>query len=124
MLVWPCEPKNLPHRRLYTGARIVRRIAVLLPIILTACQPAVLDPQGPIGIADKTILIDSLAIMLAIVVPTIAATLRLRLVVSRLQHESDLPAGFRLFRPPGAHRLVHPAARDHAAGRRGLDRLA
>jgi cytochrome o ubiquinol oxidase subunit 2 len=34
---------------------------------------AVLDPQGPIGIAEKTILIDSLAIMLAIVVPTIIA---------------------------------------------------
>ncbi|QBR72624.1 ubiquinol oxidase subunit II [Beijerinckiaceae bacterium] len=42
---------------------------------LTACQPAVLDPQGVVGIAEKTILIDSLAIMLAIVVPTIAATL-------------------------------------------------
>ena len=33
----------------------------------------ILDPQGPIGTADKTILIDSLAIMLAIVLPTIAA---------------------------------------------------
>ena len=33
-----------------------------------------LDPRGPIGQADKTILIDSLAIMLAIVVPTIVAT--------------------------------------------------
>jgi cytochrome o ubiquinol oxidase subunit 2 len=33
----------------------------------------VLDPQGPIGDADKTILIDSIAIMLAIVLPTIAA---------------------------------------------------
>jgi cytochrome o ubiquinol oxidase subunit 2 len=33
----------------------------------------ILDPQGPIGAADKTILIDSLAIMLAIVVPTIVA---------------------------------------------------
>ncbi len=33
----------------------------------------ILDPQGPIGVADKTILIDSLAIMLAIVVPTIVA---------------------------------------------------
>jgi cytochrome o ubiquinol oxidase subunit 2 len=40
-----------------------------------ACHASVLDPQGPIGQADKTILIDSLAIMLAIVVPTIAATL-------------------------------------------------
>jgi cytochrome o ubiquinol oxidase subunit 2 len=34
----------------------------------------ILDPQGPIGAADKIILIDSLAIMLAIVLPTIAAT--------------------------------------------------
>jgi cytochrome o ubiquinol oxidase subunit II len=33
----------------------------------------ILDPQGPIGAADKTILIDSIAIMLAIVVPTIVA---------------------------------------------------
>lgn len=35
----------------------------------------ILDPQGPIGAADRTILIDSLAIMLAIVLPTIAAVL-------------------------------------------------
>jgi len=47
----------------------------MAPIVLTACEPGVLDPQGVIGIAEKTILIDSLAIMLAIVVPTIAATL-------------------------------------------------
>jgi cytochrome o ubiquinol oxidase subunit II len=33
----------------------------------------ILDPQGPIGAANKTILIDSVAIMLAIVVPTIVA---------------------------------------------------
>src|SRR5271156_2785058 len=43
--------------------------------LLCGCNAIVLDPQGPIGIAEKTILIDSLAIMLAIVVPTIAATL-------------------------------------------------
>ena len=41
---------------------------------LAACHQAVLDPRGPIGQADRTILIDSLAIMLAIVVPTIIAT--------------------------------------------------
>jgi cytochrome o ubiquinol oxidase subunit 2 len=45
------------------------------PLALTACQPALLDPRGPIGAAEKTILIDSMAIMLAIVVPTILATL-------------------------------------------------
>jgi cytochrome o ubiquinol oxidase subunit 2 len=33
----------------------------------------ILDPQGPIGAAEKTILIDSLAIMLAIVLPIIIA---------------------------------------------------
>jgi cytochrome o ubiquinol oxidase subunit II len=31
------------------------------------------DPQGPVAAADKTILVDSIAIMLAIVVPTIVA---------------------------------------------------
>jgi len=45
------------------------------PALLCGCNAVVLDPQGPIGIAEKTILIDSLAIMLAIVLPTIAATL-------------------------------------------------
>jgi cytochrome o ubiquinol oxidase subunit 2 len=33
----------------------------------------ILDPHGPIGAAEKSILIDSVAIMLAIVVPTIVA---------------------------------------------------
>jgi cytochrome o ubiquinol oxidase subunit 2 len=44
-------------------------------LVLTGCQPAVLDPQGFIGLSVKSILIDSLAIMLAIVLPTLAATL-------------------------------------------------
>src|ERR1700710_2602606 len=33
----------------------------------------ILDPQGPIGMAEKAILIDSVGIMLAIVLPTIVA---------------------------------------------------
>src|SRR6202165_4112615 len=33
----------------------------------------ILDPQGPIGAADTAILIDSVGIMLAIVLPTIVA---------------------------------------------------
>jgi cytochrome o ubiquinol oxidase subunit II len=57
------------------SARAARPATVMAPVVLADCQPAVLDPQGVIGIAEKTILIDSLAIMLAIVVPTIAATL-------------------------------------------------
>src|SRR6202161_1452373 len=43
-------------------------------LLLGGCDAVVLDPKGPIGIAEKTILIDSLAIILAIVLPTIAAT--------------------------------------------------
>ncbi len=35
----------------------------------------ILAPQGPVAAAEKVILIDSIAIMLAIVVPTIAAIL-------------------------------------------------
>jgi cytochrome o ubiquinol oxidase subunit 2 len=58
----------------FPGGAVTLPGAVLAPLSLTACHPAVLDPRGPIGLADKTILIDSLAIMLAIVVPTIVAT--------------------------------------------------
>lgn len=54
-------------------ARWVWQFAGLL--VLEGCHVAVLDPAGPIGAADRTILLDSLAIMLAIVVPTILATL-------------------------------------------------
>ena len=55
--------------------RIFRYLFVLTTVLLTGCQAAVLDPRGPVGLADRTILIDSLLIMLAIVVPTIVATL-------------------------------------------------
>src|ERR1700683_4029514 len=38
-------------------------------------QTGVLDPQGPIGAAERTILLDSTTIMLAVVVPVIVLTL-------------------------------------------------
>src|ERR1700685_1841613 len=52
-----------------------RMFALVLPLTLEGCRTAVLSPAGPIGAADRTILLDALAIMLAIVVPTILATL-------------------------------------------------
>jgi cytochrome o ubiquinol oxidase subunit 2 len=56
--------------------RLVPRLTPLAAALLIGgCDWAVLDPKGPIGDANKTILIDSVAIMLAIVVPTILATL-------------------------------------------------
>jgi cytochrome o ubiquinol oxidase subunit II len=78
----PTKPDGLPvdgrpWRRLRSASLPAGRccFAVMAPLLLTACQPSVLDPQGFVGLSERTILIDSLAIMLAIVVPTITATL-------------------------------------------------
>jgi cytochrome o ubiquinol oxidase subunit II len=54
---------------------------VLLAVVLTGaallggCNEGVLDPKGPIAIANRQILLNSLGIMLAIVIPVIVATL-------------------------------------------------
>src|SRR3982074_3839937 len=55
----------------------VLRSMVILTVLasLGGCGETVLSPIGPIGAAERTILLDSVAIMLAIVVPTIVATL-------------------------------------------------
>jgi cytochrome o ubiquinol oxidase subunit II len=42
---------------------------------LAACHTAVLSPAGPVGEAERTILFDATAMMLAIVIPVIIATL-------------------------------------------------
>ena len=42
---------------------------------VSGCNPSILDPQGPIGAAEKTIRLSSVSIMLAIVIPTIVAIL-------------------------------------------------
>jgi cytochrome o ubiquinol oxidase subunit 2 len=49
--------------------------ALALLLTLEGCRTAVLSPAGPIGAANRTILLDALVIMLAIVVPTILAIL-------------------------------------------------
>jgi cytochrome o ubiquinol oxidase subunit 2 len=43
--------------------------------MLSGCSEGVLDPQGPVADAERQILFNSLGIMLAIVIPTILATL-------------------------------------------------
>jgi cytochrome o ubiquinol oxidase subunit II len=42
---------------------------------LGGCSEGVLDPKGPIAVAERQILFNSLGIMLAIAIPTILATL-------------------------------------------------
>jgi cytochrome o ubiquinol oxidase subunit 2 len=54
---------------------VLRKVLAFGLISLAACQTAVLSPAGPVGEANRIVLLDSLAIMLAIVVPTIAAIL-------------------------------------------------
>jgi cytochrome o ubiquinol oxidase subunit 2 len=55
---------------------LVTRTSIALPILalpLTGCG-GVLDPRGPVGVSERLILIDAVAIMLVIVVPVILAT--------------------------------------------------
>src|ERR1700742_4660888 len=57
----------------------MRTIPLAIVLIGTAalggCSEGVLDPKGPIAAAEREILFNSLGIMLAIVIPTILATL-------------------------------------------------
>jgi len=46
-----------------------------LPVLLCGCRGGVLDPQGVVGKAERVILYDATAIMLAVVVPVIVLTL-------------------------------------------------
>jgi len=48
---------------------------VALSTGMAGCSEGVLNPHGPVGEAEKTILLNSLGIMLAIVIPVILATL-------------------------------------------------
>jgi len=44
-------------------------------LLVAGCNRGILDPVGPVGAAEKQILINSTAIMLAIIVPTMIATI-------------------------------------------------
>ncbi len=53
----------------------LRLLAPFAALVLAACEPGVLSPAGPVAAGERTILLNSLFIMLGIVVPTMAATL-------------------------------------------------
>jgi cytochrome o ubiquinol oxidase subunit 2 len=64
------------HRLNLFIARQLRLTSPLAAVLLLqGCDAALLSPAGVVGKAERTILLDSLAIMLAIVLPTIGATL-------------------------------------------------
>jgi cytochrome o ubiquinol oxidase subunit 2 len=49
-------------------------LAASLGVALASCNRGILDPVGPVAAAEKQILINSTAIMLAIIIPTMIAT--------------------------------------------------
>lgn len=59
--------------------QIIHRVAlgavVSSTLLMSGCSSELMNPQGPIGRDEKTILLDALSIMLVIVVPTIMAIL-------------------------------------------------
>ena len=58
----------------FQPASALRIAAAAGLFLLTSCNRGILDPVGPVGAAEKTILINSTAIMLAIIIPTMIAT--------------------------------------------------
>src|SRR5579859_6592038 len=56
------------------AAGLIGALAVVLAS-LSGCERGVLDPAGPVSGAERVIMLDAVAIMLAIVVPTILCTL-------------------------------------------------
>jgi cytochrome o ubiquinol oxidase subunit II len=55
--------------------RSLTLVFFLVATTLGGCSEGILDPKGPIAVAERQILFNSLGIMLAIVIPTILATL-------------------------------------------------
>ena len=59
-----------------TTRQFARHLASAAGLLFFAgCSHGVLDPQGPVGTAEKIILYDATAIMLAVVIPVIVCTL-------------------------------------------------
>jgi len=62
------------HLKFLNSGRLKGALAGCLTLLTTACDRGILDPVGPAGSAEKQILINSTAIMLAIIIPTMIAT--------------------------------------------------
>jgi cytochrome o ubiquinol oxidase subunit II len=76
----PIAMQDIEAKRRIASAscRDVRGLLLLLlsmPVLLAGCGRAELEPAGPVGDQERTVLFDALAIMLAIVIPVIVATI-------------------------------------------------
>ena len=63
------------ERTMRATQALCRTTYVTAAAVLSGCTNGVLDPQGPVGAGNRQILLNSLAVMLVIVVPTIIAAL-------------------------------------------------
>jgi cytochrome o ubiquinol oxidase subunit 2 len=52
-----------------------RVVLLAATVLLSSCRQGVLDPHGPVGVAERLMLYDATAIMLAVVIPVILLTL-------------------------------------------------
>jgi cytochrome o ubiquinol oxidase subunit II len=52
-----------------------RVVLLAATVLLSSCRKGVLDPHGPVGVAERLMLYDATAIMLAVVIPVILLTL-------------------------------------------------
>jgi cytochrome o ubiquinol oxidase subunit 2 len=64
-----------PHARGAAARVALAAAATGTALVLAGCGAGPWEPRGPVGIAEKTILIDASVIMLAIIVPTMIGTL-------------------------------------------------
>ncbi len=76
MSIPPAPARKFPFPAFACVSRRLIAAGALAPLVsLAGCSGGVLQPQGPIGEANTIILLDSVAIMSVIVVPTLAAIL-------------------------------------------------
>src|SRR5712675_349314 len=74
------QAPSAAHAAPSTSARSNMRYGLLAVVLIGAatlggCTDGVLDPKGPIALAERQILLNALGIMLAIVIPVILATI-------------------------------------------------
>ena len=65
-----CAMMDRPARR-----RIARLLPLAAALLLSGCRWAVLDPKGPIGLQERSIILTATVLMLIVVVPVIALIL-------------------------------------------------
>ncbi len=98
-------------------------MTVLMLSVLAGCSGGVLDPQGPVGAGNRQILLNSLAVMLVIVVPTIIGALWFAWWFRASNAKARYDPGFTYSGRIELDRLVDPDADHPVSGRAHLLRL-